>query len=659
MPDLTATYHEAGRLPEREPSNSVQPQAGAANAPRVSIILNVRNGEAYVREALDSVLAQTFGDWELVFWDNASTDATGEIAAAFGDPRMRYFRLPEAVPLGRARTLAIGQARGEWLAFLDHDDVWMPEKLALQVALDDPSVAIIYGRSVAFAPGGRERDFDRRREYGPLPQGLVFDRLFAESCFIAMSSAMLRRSAVEEIGPVPDWVELISDYYLHLELARRYRVRAVQRVVCRYRLHPASLSHTHGPRVHYEALRLIDRWADSVDPDLVASRRRVHSTALAVEEMRRPGSRIKGFARLCREGSPVFLLTRPPAWAYRALRRRIHRPVWKQDGLEPVWSSAPVAVAETSLVLSVIVVNWKVPLLLRECLDTLGSQMQLAREAWELIVVDNDSGDGSAEMVRAEFPEARLIVNSENVGFGRANDLAFRVCRGRYVLLLNPDTVVLDHAVDRMLEIMESRPEIGALGCRLLNTDGSFQRWTGGNPPRVLNVACNFLLLNRILPEALLPPPLYLESEPSRDVEVGWVSGACMLLRRAAILTTIFDERFFLYGEDVELCERLSLGEWKVVYTPSARIIHHQGKSLEHQTVSVQYAKMRGLRTAFAMRNSPALVPVYDLLLVVGFLIRTVIFAVAAVLRPGRGYAARCTASRRFMADAFWALLGR
>ncbi|HEX5130726.1 MAG TPA: hypothetical protein VFV90_13310, partial [Usitatibacter sp.] len=206
---------------------------------------------------------------------------------------------------------------------------------------------------------------------------------------------------------------------------------------------------------------------------------------------------------------------------------------------------------------------------------------------------------------------------------------------------------------------IEARHDIGALGCRLLNSDGSFQRWTGGNPPRVLNVACNFLLLNRILPESLLPAPLYLEREPTSDVEVGWVSGACMLLRRAAILTTIFDERFFLYGEDVELCERLSLGEWKVVYTPAATIVHHQGKSLEHQTVKVQYAKMRGLRTAFAMRNTPALVPVYDFLLMVGFLMRTVIFGVAAVLRPGRGYGVRSAASRRFMADAFWALLGR
>ena len=598
------------------------------------------------------------GDWELVFWDNASTDSTAEIAAGFGDPRMRYFRSPELMPLGRARTLAIREARGEWLAFLDHDDVWLPEKLAMQLALDDPGVAIIYGRAVSFSAGGRERDFDHRHEFAPLPQGELFDRLFNESCFISMSSAMMRRSAVEEVGTVPDWVELITDYYLHLELSHRYRVRAVQSVVCRYRLHPKSLSRTGAVRMHNEALWLIDRWADTVGAEVAGVRRRVHITALAVEEMLVPGSRLAGLARLFREGSLPFLLSRPFVWAFREGRRRIHRPNWAQDGSEPVWRGAPTPLADAPLTLTVIVINWKVREYLRECLRTLHEQMQLPRAEWELIVVDNNSGDGSVEMVASEFPQARLIANKENLGFGRANDQGFAEARGHYVLLLNPDTLVLDHAVDRMLDVMQRRPDVGALGCRLLNTDGSFQRWTGGNPPRLLNVACNFLLLNRVLPEALLPPPLYLESEPSHDVEVGWVSGACLMLRRDALRTTIFDERFFLYGEDLELCDRLRLGEWTVAYTPSATVIHHQGRSLVQQTVEVQHLKMRGLRVVFAMRNNAALLPAFDLMLLVGFSVRTMLFGIAAVFRPGHDYAERAAVSRRCMAEAFRALVG-
>jgi GT2 family glycosyltransferase len=605
------------------------------------------------------VRAQTFGDWELVFWDNASTDETAQIAGAFGDPRLRYFRSPELMPLGQARKLAIAEARGEWLAFLDHDDVWLPEKLELQLALEDPAVGIIYGRAVSFSASRRERDFDHRHEFAPLPQGELFDRLFNESCFIAMSSAMMRRSFVQEVGEVPDWVHLITDYYLHLELARRWRVRAVQRVICRYRIHPTSLSFVGAIRMHHEALRLIDRWRDAVGPDVAERRRRVHETALAVEEMAQEGSRLAGLARLFARGSVPYLLSRPFVWAFRATRRRIHRPNWAQDGSEPVWVGAPTPIPDVPLKLSVIVVNWKVRELLRECLRSLHAEMQLDPQEWELIVVDNDSGDGSAEMVAAEFAHARLIANRENVGFGRANDQAFRICRGRYVLLLNPDTVVLDHAVDRMLATMDARTDVGVLGCRLLNTDGSFQRWTGGNSPRLSNVACNFLLLNRLLPEALLPPPLYLESEPTRDVEVGWVSGACMLLRRSALRTQIFDERFFLYGEDLELCDRLRLGEWKVVYTPSARIIHHQGRSLAQQTLAVQHNKMQGLRVVFAMRNSASLLPLYDLIILAGFAMRTVLFAIAALVRPGHGYSERGIVSRRCLAEAFSSLVGR
>ena len=109
------------------------------------------------------------------------------------------------------------------------------------------------------------------------------------------------------------------------------------------------------------------------------------------------------------------------------------------------------------LTLSVIVVNWNVRDVLRDCLRSLQEQMLLPPGAWEVIVVDNDSRDGSVEMMRKEFPAAVLLTNRENLGFGKANNQAFRICRGQYVLLLNPDTVVLDHAVDRMLEMMEAR----------------------------------------------------------------------------------------------------------------------------------------------------------------------------------------------------------
>lgn len=301
----------------------------AAANPTVSIIVNVRDGAAFLGEALRSVLAQTYTDWELIVWDNASSDETPSIAKGLGE-RVRYFLSPEPLTLARAREAAIREANGEWLAFLDHDDVWMPDKLARQVALaGDPAVAIVYGRALAFSARAAERDFDRAHEFEALPEGDIFLELVAESSFIAMSSAMLRRQAVLRTLPIPEPIHLIVDYFFYLELAREHRARAVQDVVCRYRVHPSSLTWTANERMHQEALWLLDRWKREVDPRIVARRRRIHSTGLAMREMLNAGTRSRGLARLLREGSPAFLASRPIAWAWRAARRRVRRPAWR------------------------------------------------------------------------------------------------------------------------------------------------------------------------------------------------------------------------------------------------------------------------------------------------------------------------------------------
>ena len=625
--------------------------------PRVSVIMNVRNGAAHLREALQSVFDQTYSDFEVVVWDDRSTDDSARIVHEYEDPRVRYFLAEEDTSLGRARHLAIAEAGGEWLAFLDQDDIWLKDKLQKQMELASvsPRVGLVYGRTVMFTTRGRERDYDHRHEFAPLPEGDIFLRLFTDSCFIAMSSAMLRRSAVTEAGGIPNEIRVIPDYYLFVAVARRYEARAVQGVVCRYRLHGGSMSHFSRQTMHEEALWLIDKWAPELKADMAQRRRMIHSTVLAFEELHYARSTGRGLSRLLTRGSLSFLLSRPFARGLRALRRRIRRPLWRLAAP----TRPPAALAAWPLELSVIVVNWNVRDLLRECLASLAREMRLPRDSWEVIVVDNASGDGSVEMVRREFPDAVVLANGDNLGFGRANNQAFRMCRGRYVLLLNPDTVVKDHAIDRMMETMDGRPDVAALGCRLLNTDGTFQRWTGGSPPGLLNVTCHFLLLYRLIPARLMPRPLYLETEPRQDLEVGWVSGACMLLRREAVGDAIFDERFFLYGEDVELCDRLARGGWKVVYTPRASIVHHEGKSLAGQTPEIQLSKLRGLRDIFSMRHSRMSLAAYDVVVSLGFLLRSVLFTVAALTPAGERYEAQARRSRHFLAEALRALTHR
>ena len=296
--------------------------------PRVSVIMNVRNGASFLREALDSVMAQTFQDWELIVWDDRSTDDSAKIVAEYHDPRIRYFLSPEDTPLGEARNSAIRQATGEWLAFLDQDDIWLPRKLQLQMALADDRTGIIYGRAIQFYPSGEERDYDYAHEFQPLPEGDIFSQLFADACFIAMSSAVLRRSAVQEAGPIPDSIQTVPDYYLYVAVARRYPARAVQQVVCRYRMHAGSMSQTNRHRLHQEPMLLIDQWADCLDPRIVAYRRMTYSTVLALEEMRSLKTARSGMMRLLTDGSVLWLMSRPFVHAYRGVRRRLHRPYW-------------------------------------------------------------------------------------------------------------------------------------------------------------------------------------------------------------------------------------------------------------------------------------------------------------------------------------------
>lgn len=299
--------------------------------PSVTVIINLYNGQATLAEAIDSVLAQSFSDWELVIWDDCSTDGSAEIPKRYNDERIRYVRSDKQIALGQARHKAINLARGDWVAFLDQDDLWLPHKLELQLAIarEKPDAALIYGRAVRFYPNGRERDYDQAHEYAYLPEGDIFADLFTHSCFIAMSSAMFRRSAIEAIAGIPPGITIIPDYYLYTAVARRYPAAAVQEVVARYRMHADSTSQVTAQHVHEEALRLMDMWRDAVDPSVLTRCKRHHSTQIALAEIRSPRTFTSGLRRLLTEGSAMSQLRRPFYFVFHLVRRTIFPPYWK------------------------------------------------------------------------------------------------------------------------------------------------------------------------------------------------------------------------------------------------------------------------------------------------------------------------------------------
>ena len=301
--------------------------------PTVSIIMNVRNGAATLREALESAFNQTYRDWELIVWDDCSTDDSAKIVGEFKDPRLRYWLAANDTALGQARESALGQARGEWLAFLDQDDIWLPRKLELQMALtDSPQAGLVYGRTVCFYPSGRQRDYDQFHEYSELPEGYIFAELLGRGCFIAMSSALLRRSAVKETGSIPAHIQVAPDYFLYLAVSRRYEARAVQQVVCRYRVHPGNMTSLYRRESLEETLWLLEGWRGQVAPRAFRSRHAGIATALALEEMRHWKSLTKGIQRLLRTGSLWWLIRAPLVRLERMVARRLRQPRWQKVG---------------------------------------------------------------------------------------------------------------------------------------------------------------------------------------------------------------------------------------------------------------------------------------------------------------------------------------
>lgn len=309
-------------------------------------------------------------------------------------------------------------------------------------------------------------------------------------------------------------------------------------------------------------------------------------------------------------------------------------------------------------VLSIIIVNWRVRELLRECLASVQRTMRLRPCEFEVVVVDNASGDGSVEMLAREFPWVHAIANDQNAGFAAANNQALPRCRGEFLMLLNPDTVVTSGAVDAMLARMRADPRLAVLGCRLLNADGTLQKWTGGSFPTIGNLIGHYYFLDRLLPRSLRPRALYLDRDVAGDIDVDWVSGACMMLRRKDFPQTIFDAAFFMYAEDMELCHRMRSAGRLVRYTGAASIVHYQGASMQQQVGEIMLSSIKGPRLFYSRLHGESRVWMFDLVTLSGFALRWLAYSLSARFRPGGAAPERATSSRRHMQIA-WQLMRR
>jgi GT2 family glycosyltransferase len=200
---------------------------------------------------------------------------------------------------------------------------------------------------------------------------------------------------------------------------------------------------------------------------------------------------------------------------------------------------------------------------------------------FEVLVVDNASYDGSAELVKNEFPQVTFIQSDRNLGFTRGNNLLFRHARGKNILLLNPDTEIVGDAIQKMLGHLGRLPQAGAIGCRLVDAEGAVQT-TIQAFPTVWNQLLDIGILQHRFPNCSLwkLKPLYEES--ATPVEVDSISGACFMVKRQVFERVgLMSENYMMYGDDIELSYKIWKAGYTVLYTNQSRVVHHEGKSAE------------------------------------------------------------------------------
>ncbi len=297
--------------------------------------------------------------------------------------------------------------------------------------------------------------------------------------------------------------------------------------------------------------------------------------------------------------------------------------------------------------LSIILVSLNNKGYLDPCLESLLKGGQ--ESSFDVVVVDNGSSDGSQQMLQEKYPEVMRIQNSSNVGLGRASNQGIRATQGRYVLLLNDDTLVNGRSLDILLRFLDDTPEAGAVGGQLLNDDSSVQACYNN----FSSLREEFLIATR-LGEILWPgyPAIMVGDRVS---QVSWMSSACLMLRREALdQVGLLDEEYFIYGDEADLQYRLQIAGWTAYYLPQATTIHFGGRSMERWP----RRKMvyRGKMLFYQKNYGPIRTNALRIMLGALSLVKLAVWGVQALFPARREQAGREIESNREVIKICWSL---
>jgi GT2 family glycosyltransferase len=300
----------------------------------------------------------------------------------------------------------------------------------------------------------------------------------------------------------------------------------------------------------------------------------------------------------------------------------------------------------SAIEVSIVIVNWNAKDLLRGCLRSIAGETRLPHE---VIVVDNASRDDSVAMVRDEFPDAVLIANHDNRGFAAANNQGIAIARGRYILLLNPDTVILDGAIDTMVGWCDDRPDIGCAGCQVWEDEATIQRTCFSDPGPLNLLLIETGLHRRFGGSRFFGRPEYAWWDRTTERDVDVVSGMFMLVPRSVVdAVGPLDEAFFVYSEEADWCRRIRASGKRCVFTPVAKILHLEGGGKSTSQIKPRmYVQLQKSKMIYARKHGGVLGGLAARCVLLGsMLARGAVFGLLGLITRGTETVARARLAR-------------